>query len=402
MAGFRRTVAEHQQAVAALLPTTEVEDRELADCLGLVLASDIPAAVSLPPFDNSAMDGYALRSADVAGATRDHPVELPVPEDLPAGRGDGPPLQPGTAHRIMTGALMPEGADAIVKVEDTDGGMDKVLVYEAVPAGKHLRRSGEDVTAGDVVLPAGAVLGPAQLGVAAAVGLAALPVRRPVRVLVLSTGSELVAPGVELQRGQIYESNSILLASAARLAGATVQRLHFVPDDVDALDEALAPWLEQVDLLVTSGGVSAGAFEVVKDAMTGRGVEFGHVRMQPGGPQGVGTYRGVPVAALPGNPVSSSVSFEIFVRPAIRAAMGLAAQRRTMSARLLDPLESPAGLQQFRRATLDSHAGTVGPVGGPGSHLLGALARSNALVHIDEDTTSLARGDQVPVIPLVD
>ncbi len=393
-----RSVDEHGQVVAALLAATPVIRLPLVECAGLALAEPVTASLPLPPFDNSAMDGYAVRSVDVAAATADQPVELPVTEDIPAGRTDSPSLQPRTAHRIMTGAPMPPGADAVVPVELTDAGQHRVQIFAARSAGQSVRRTGEDVAAGDEVLAAGAVLGPAQLGVAAAVGQAELPVHRRARVLVLATGSELVAPGTPLQHGQIYESNSTMLAAAVREAGGEAQLMHFVPDDVAALEAALAARLDGIDLLVTSGGVSAGAYEVVKSAMTGHGVEFGKVAMQPGGPQGAGRYRGVPVATLPGNPVSSSVSFEMFVRPALRAAMGLPAQRPRVTAWLAEELESPAGLRQFRRGTLDTASGAVVPVGGPGSHLLGALARSDCLIDIPEAVTHLEPGDEVIVL----
>lgn len=393
-----RSVDEHGRVVAALLAATPVIRLPLVECAGLALAEPVTASLPLPPFDNSSMDGYAVHSVDVTGATADRPVELPVTEDIPAGRTDSPPVQPGTAHRIMTGAPMPPGADAVVPVELTDAGMPRVRIFAPRFAGQCVRWAGEDVAAGEEVLAAGTVLGPAQLGVAAAVGQAELPVRRRVRVLVLATGSELVAPGTPLQHGQIYESNGTMLAAAVQEAGGTAELMHFVPDDVAALEAALAARLAGIDLLVTSGGVSAGAYEVVKSAMTGHGVEFGKVAMQPGGPQGAGRYRGVPVATLPGNPVSSSVSFEMFVRPALRAAMGLPAQRPRVTARLTEALDSPAGLRQFRRGALDSAAGTVALVGGPASHLLGALARSDCLIDIPETVTHLAAGDEVVVL----
>jgi molybdopterin molybdotransferase len=393
-----RSVDEHGRVVAALLAATPVIRLPLVECAGLALAEPITATVPLPPFDNSGMDGYAVRSADIAGATTDTPVQLPVAEDIPAGRTDSPTLAPHTAHRIMTGAPIPPGADAVVPVELTDGGRHHVQIFAPRAPGDSVRPAAGDVAAGEEVLPAGAVLGPAQLGVAAAVGYAELPVHRPVRVLVLSTGSELVVPGTPLQHGQIYESNGTMLAAAVREAGGEAQLMHFVPDDVPALEAALAPRLAGMDLLVTSGGVSAGAYEVVKTAMAGHGVDFAKVAMNPGAPQGVSRYRGVPVAAMPGNPVSASVSFEVFVRPALRAAMGLPAQRPRAMARLTEALESPADKRQFRRGAFDSAAGTVTPVGGAGSHLLGALARSNCLIDIPESTAQLEAGEQVVVL----
>jgi len=392
-----RTVEEHQAAVSALLPPLPEESVPLATAHGRVLARDVAAAVALPGFDNSAMDGYAARRAEVGGAA-ERPVRLPVAEDIPAGRSDVVPLAPGTVHRIMTGAPLPPGADVVVPVELTDGGTEVVEIRDSPAAGTHLRRAGEDIAAGAVALSAGSPLGAAQLGLAAAVGLTELPVRRRPRVLVLSTGSELVAPGEPLAPGQIYESNSLLLAAAVEEAGGLPRRLHFVPDDVDQFLATVRAQLATADLLITSGGVSAGAYEVVKDAFRGLGtVEFGKVAMQPGGPQGAGTVDGVPVVTLPGNPVSAFVSFEVFVRPALRRALGHASPERLRApARLTGPLRSPPGRRQYLRGRYE--AGEVSQVGGPGSHLVAHLARANCLVVVPEDVTELAAGAEVDVV----
>ncbi|WP_425570887.1 molybdopterin molybdotransferase MoeA [Pseudonocardia adelaidensis] len=392
-----RTVDEHRAVVAALLDPMPAEEVPVAQARGRVLATDVVAAVALPSFDNSAMDGYAVRAADVAGA----PVELPVEADIPAGRTDVPALRPGAAHRIMTGAALPAGADAVVPVERTDGGTERVRISGAAGPGEHVRRAGEDVRVGDVVLRAGAVLGAPQIGVASAVGCATLSVRCRPHVLVLSTGSELVAPGTPLRPGQIYESNGPMLAAAVEDAGGTAELLRFVPDDVEQflgrLRERTADGA--VDLLVTSGGVSAGAYEVVKDALTGRGVEFVKVAMQPGGPQGAGRVAelgGIGVVTLPGNPVSSHVSFEVFVRPALRAALGHPQpDRPAVTATLGERWSSPPGRRQFRRGVLDAVSGTVRELGGPASHLLGALARADCFVVVPEDVTELPEGTRV-------
>ncbi|RFU23397.1 molybdopterin molybdotransferase MoeA [Geodermatophilus marinus] len=389
-----RTVEEHQAAVAALLPPLPEEEVPLAAARHRVLARDVVARVPLPGFDNSAMDGYAARWSEVSPG----PVRLPVADDVPAGRTDVRPLAPGTVQRIMTGALLPEGADVVVPVELTDGGTDVVEVRDAPAAGTHLRHAGEDIAAGAVALTAGTALGAAQLGLAAAVGVRALVVRRRPRVLVLSTGSELVEPGEPLLPGQVYESNSTLLAAAVTEAGGEARRLHFVPDDVDEFLTTVRAELGWADLLVTSGGVSAGAYEVVKDAFAGLGtVEFGKVAMQPGGPQGAGTVDGVPVVTLPGNPVSSFVSFEVFVRPALRRALGHTSPGRLRApARLTAPLRSPAGRRQFLRGRYEG--GEVSQVGGPGSHLVAHLARANCLVVVPEDVTELPAGASVDVV----
>ncbi|MBA3907842.1 MAG: molybdopterin molybdotransferase MoeA, partial [Pseudonocardiales bacterium] len=257
----------------------------------------------------------------------------------------------------------------------------------------------EDVRAGDVVLTAGTVLGPAQIGVAAAVGHAALSVsRRPV-VLVLSTGSELVAPGEPLRPGQIYESNGPMLAAAVEEAGGRAELLRFVPDDVDQFLRVLEERAVRVDLVLTSGGVSAGAYEVVKDALAGRGVTFVKVAMQPGGPQGAGRLDGgVPVVTLPGNPVSAQVSFEVFVRPVLRAVLGHPdPDRPVVVARLAERLVSPVGRRQYRRAVLDATRGTVAEIGSPASHMLGSLARAECLIVVPESTAELVAGASVPV-----
>jgi len=283
-------------------------------------------------------------------------------------------------------------------VELTDGGTDVVEIRGVLPAGSHLRAAGEDIRAGAVTLTAGSPLGSAQLGLAAAVGVTTLPVRRRPRVLVLSTGSELVAPGQPLLPGQIYESNSALLVAAVAEAGGEARRLHFVPDDVDQFLATVRSELAGADLLITSGGVSAGAYEVVKDAFRVLGtVEFGKVAMQPGGPQGAGTVDGVPVVTLPGNPVSAFVSFEVFVRPALRRALGYTSPDRLHApARLTGPLSSPAGKRQFLRGRYGG--GEVSQVGGPGSHLVAHLALANCLVVVPEDVTELPAGAEVDVV----
>ncbi|MCW2575809.1 MAG: moaE [Modestobacter sp.] len=393
-----RTVEEHQAVVAGLLPALPVEDVLLTDAAGRVVARDLPALVSLPGFTNSAMDGYAARYAEVRTASEAAPVRLPVAADIPAGRTDVPPLQPGTVHRIMTGAPLPEGSDVVIPVERTDAATDVVTITGSPDAGTHLRHAGEDIRAGDLALPAGTALGAAQLGLAAAVGYASVPVRRRPRVLVLSTGSELVEPGRPLQPGQIYESNSVLLAAAVTEAGGEARTLHFVPDDVEEFLATVRAELAPADQLVTSGGVSAGAYEVVKDAFRELGtVEFTKVAMQPGGPQGAGTVDGVPVITLPGNPVSSFVSFEVFVRPALRRALGhTAPDRLRTTARLTAALHSPAGRRQFLRGRFDGEV--VTQVGGPGSHLVAHLARANCLVVVPEEVTELPAGAEVAVV----
>lgn len=390
-----RTVEEHQQVVAGLITARPALTVPLADALGLALADDVVAPLSLPGFDNSAMDGYAVLAVDVAAASAENPVKLPVAEDIPAGRTDLLTLAPGTAHRIMTGAMLPAGATAVVPVESTDAATDIVSIFSSSSEGRHIRRAGEDVTAGMTVLPAGEVLSPAALGLAAALGFAELKVIPRQRVLVLSTGTELVTPGTPLQPGQIYESNAVMLAAALREAGADVTTAPATSDDVALFRETLAGHARDVDLIITTGGVSAGAYEVVKDALSGD-VEFVKVAMQPGMPQGAGTVNGTPIITLPGNPVSALVSFEVFIRPPLRAAMGLTAERPRRSATLTEKLTSPAGKRQFRRGVVgtDDEVSSYGP---PASHHLRWLATANCLLDIGEDVVELAAGSPVPI-----
>lgn len=396
-----RSVEEHQHVVAELITARPAATVELDDAQGLALFQDVPATMPLPPFDNSAMDGYAVRVDEVASASVDNPVKLAVVEDIPAGRVDIPILEPGTAHRIMTGAPVPVGATAIVPVEATDGRTDVVRITAPSAEGSFIRRAGGDVAAGTTVLRAGQLVTPAVVGLAAALGLPALTVIPRQRVLIISTGSELVSPGTPLQSGQIYESNSVTLAAAVRDAGADVVARATISDDVAELTAVLDRYAADSDLIITSGGVSAGAYEVVKDAFgrTGdQGVEFAKVAMQPGMPQGSGRVANTPIVTLPGNPVSVLVSFEVFVRPALRATMGLPAPHRPRpSAVLTENLTSPVGKRQFRRGLYDADAGTVASYGPAASHHLRWLASANCLLDIPADVAELSAGSQVQV-----
>ncbi|PJE97013.1 molybdopterin molybdenumtransferase MoeA [Streptomyces carminius] len=475
------SVDEHLADILRSVRPLEPIELQLLDAQGCVLVEDVLVPVSLPPFDNSSMDGYAVRVADVAGASEDDPAVLRVVGDVAAGTGRAPEVGPGQAARVMTGAPLPPGAEAVVPVEWTDGGTgggpaEAMAAHRADPSGagggvrvhrpaearQYVRDKGSDVRAGSVALTAGTVLGPAQIGLLAAIGQGTVTVRPRPRVVVLSTGSELVPPGSPLGHGQIHDSNSFALTAAARAAGAIAYRVGAVADDAPALREVIEDQLVRADAVVTSGGVSVGAYDVVKEALSdlagtalggaepvrpgdehehgdgdsaepaataaatdaaegseaasapartpARGVEFRRLAMQPGKPQGFGLVGpdGTPLFALPGNPVSSYVSFELFVRPALRTLMGLEpVSRPTVRARVEcdGPLTSPDGKRQFLRGRYTPPApgektGTVRPAGGAGSHLTASLARADALIVVPEQTTGVARGDELEVVLL--
>ncbi|MFJ7329399.1 gephyrin-like molybdotransferase Glp [Streptomyces cyaneofuscatus] len=430
------SVDEHLDDILATVRPLEPIELQLPDAQGCVLVKDVVVEVALPPFDNSSMDGYAVRIADVEGASEEFPAVLTVIGDVAAGSAglaDDQVVGPGQAARIMTGAPLPAGAEAVVPVEWTDGGTGEgpaatmrahsdapegatgeVRVHRSVEAGAHVRERGSDVKPGDLALRAGSIVGPPQIGLLAAIGCATVVVRPRPRVVVLSTGSELVQPGEELTAGQIYDSNSFALTAAARDAGAIAYRVGAVTDDAETLRATIEDQLIRADVIVTTGGVSVGAYDVVKEALSsvgdedepGSGIDFRKLAMQPGKPQGFGSIGPdhTPLLALPGNPVSSYVSFELFVRPAIRALMGRTddLHRPTVRAVLAadKALTSPAGRRQFLRGTYDEEAGTVTPVGGSGSHLIAALAQADALIVLPEDTTSAEPGTETDVILL--
>jgi molybdopterin molybdotransferase len=419
------SVDEHVEDILRTLTPLEPLELQILDAQGCVLVEDVTVGAPLPSFDNSSMDGYAVRVADTAGAGERFPAVLSVVGEAAAGTGEPPAVGPGECVRIMTGAPIPPGAQAVVPVEWTDGGAGgdvpatamtahradpsgawgEVRIFRPVQEGAHIRRRGGDAPAGQLALEAGPVLGPPQIALLAAIGRPSVRVRPRPRVVVLSTGSELVQPGEEPGPGRINDSNSFALTAAAREAGAEAYRVGAVPDDPEKLLNTVQDQLIRADIVVTSGGVSVGAHDVVKEVFQRLGsVEFRRLAMQPGKPQGFGHIGpdGTPLCALPGNPVSAYVSFELFVRPAIRTLMGLTpAHRPTVTAWLTEEIAaSPRGRRQYLRARYDAAADEVTPVGGAGSHLIAALARADALIVVPEEVTSVEAGAEVHVIPL--
>ncbi|TDC09675.1 molybdopterin molybdenumtransferase MoeA [Nonomuraea longispora] len=394
-----KSVDAHLADILATVRPLAPLELDLEQVLGATLAEDVSSPVPLPPFDNSAMDGYAVRADDLS----EIPVTLPVIDDVAAGSTELRAVGPGHAVRIMTGAPLPAGADTVVPVEWTDGGTVSVRIDRRAETGNAIRRAGEDVEAGDVVLEAGTVIRPAQLGIIAGVGRRRVKARPRPRVVIISTGAELVEPGSPLVTGQIWESNSYTLAAAVREAGAEGYRVGSVTDDPAVLLDRLDTHLVRADAIITSGGVSMGAYEPVKEALSPLGtVRFEKVAMQPGMPQGFGVLGDdqVPIFALPGNPVSSFVSFVLFVRPALDRMRGLpSGMPSSVTAKAAGPLRSPSGRRSFLRGVL-APDGTVAPVHGQGSHQLAALATANALIMVPEDVTEVPTGATVEVIKL--
>ena len=407
-----------RQVLDAISPLEPIEV-PLADARGLVLAEDVPSGLDIPPLDNSAMDGYAVRAEDVARARTDSPVTLPVIGEIPAGSPPEPGVRPSTAVRIMTGAPLPPGADAVVRFEDTDeearrssgGSLAEIAVRVSVPHGASVRRAGEDVRSGEIVLTKGTPLGAAQLGVLASLGHArALVHRRPV-VAVLASGNEITPPGQELPPGHIYDINTYTAQGLAQDLGATVTTLGIAGDDRESLTEHIRK-ARHADLLVTSAGVSAGYYDLVKDVLAAHGdLRLWSVKMRPGKPVAFGVLRGgedeepwpkpVPQLGLPGNPVSAMVVFHIFARPALRKMMGYTEWDVPGATAVLDePIHNEDGRRVYARAFVVRgddgrlHARLSGP---QGSNILTAMARANGLAICPEDVTGLPAGSHVKV-----
>ncbi|MGI5120161.1 gephyrin-like molybdotransferase Glp [Marinactinospora thermotolerans] len=401
-----KSVEQHVADILDVVGPIDPIELDLLRAHGGVLAETVASPVALPQFDNSSMDGYAVRAADVAAAVPGAPVTLPVVADIPAGDASSGAIPPGTCARIMTGAPMPTGADAVVPVEWTDGGVARAAIHHPVRPGNAVRRAGEDVEKGTTVLREGARVGAAELAVLAAVGRRSVRVRPRPRVVVLSTGEELVEPGEPIGPGQIWESNSFMLTAAARDAGCDAYRHGFIGDRPETVLATLDDVVPRADVIVTTGGVSMGAYDVVKEVLSRLGtVRFEQVAVQPGKPQGFGTVGSpaTPILTLPGNPVSSFVSFHLFVRPALFRLRGLPPEPLpSVRARLAEPVTSPRGRRSYLRAVVeyDADGYTAAPALRQGSHQLSALAEANALVVIPEDVTELPAGEEVEALRL--
>jgi molybdopterin molybdotransferase len=394
------------------LPTEEVA---LENAAGRVLAGALTSKLTLPPFDNSAMDGFAVIAADVGAASKDAPVSLAVIGEAAAGKGAGVPLTRGTAIRILTGAPLPEGADAVVPVEDTDARLgvadlpERVTIYAVKQPGVHIRRAGSDLRRGDQILAAGTELSPQALTVAAAGGHAHVTTHLRPRLALLATGDELVPVGENLGEAQIPDSNSVGLAAQARELGAEVRSLGIAHDTLSDVLDRLRQGLDWADVIVASGGVSVGAHDVVKAAFAEIGrIDLWRIAVQPGKPlvfgraAATGRQGEVLLFGLPGNPVSSFVTFELFVRPVLRRMAGHTdvIGRQVVRATLEQDVSKGPGRRAFLRVTLTESAGgwRASLAGGQDSHVLSALAAADGLAIIREEHDSLPAGSVVEVI----
>jgi molybdopterin molybdotransferase len=407
------SVDEALEKVLEHIAVLEAEESDVLGCLGQVLAEDISSPINIPPLDNSAMDGYAVRSADTRGASQNSPRLLRVIETVAAGDTPRGEVKAGEAIRIMTGAPIPRGADAVVRFEDTDeserqGTPPEIGILVAVEAGLAVRRAGEDISAGSLVLKKGTVIRPAGVGVLASLGRSkVMVIRRPV-VVILATGDEIVDVTQPLPQGKIYNSNSYSVAALVLRYGGIPQLLGIAKDDEDSLLAKLRLG-QEADMVITSGGVSLGDYDVVREVLAKQGeIVFWQVRQKPGKPLTFGVLRGkegrnIPFFGLAGNPVSAMINFELFARPAILKMMGKKSLAKpTIEAVVEDSIENSDGRRIFTRAIVEKRGGRYfARLTGPqGSGILTSMALANGLVIVPEDKPGVKRGDLVKVMML--
>ena len=401
------SVDQARERILSHFQPVTTETLPLAGCSNRVLAQDIAATSDLPPFNNSSMDGFAVRGADVVDAATDSPRNLRVVADIPAGSYPTISLGPGEAARIMTGAPVPEGADAVIPVEDTnfdnrDAGTpapDEVQIFKSARSGANVRPRGMDLRAGEIVLNKGRVLKPQDLGLLAMLGFANVPVYRKPRIALFSSGDELLPVEAPLEEGKIRDSNSYTLAALIEEIGAEVIRLGVAKDNPDSVKTLLEKAVElNVDLILSSAGVSVGAFDFVKQVIESDGkMDFWRVNMRPGKPLAFGQYKQIPFVGLPGNPVSSFVGFEVFVRPTLQRLRGsLAGDRPTFRVKCEEQIDSD-GRESYLRAQVREEEGNfiARLTGHQGSGNLHSLVQANALLIIPAGVKCVPAGQEV-------
>lgn len=400
------SVEQHLEAILEALPRPEPIELRLTDALGLVLAEDVTSQVTVPSFANAAMDGYAVLASDLAHATVEAPATLEVAGEVAAGGEASPAVVSGRAVRIMTGAPVPEGADAVVPVETTSGDPGRVAFHRAFEAGANIRLPGEDLTPGQPLVAAGRRLTAADIGLLAVAGAGRVTCLPPPRVVVLVSGDELVPADKEPGPGRIRDANGPMLAAMIRQAGGLPFSAGIVPDDRKALMYAFDTNLGHADLFVCSGGASAGTHDLLPDVIGALGeVSTAKVAMKPGMPQIRGRVGATPVIGLPGNPVSAFVSFEAFVRPALRRLQGRRdVARPTVTAVATEPMRVAEGKRTYLRVRLAREEGRwlASTAGGQGSHVISSIARADGLAVVGEEVDRVAAGDELRVQLLVD
>jgi molybdopterin molybdotransferase len=382
-----------------------LERLDIMSARGRIVGEDIFSGRDIPPFDNSSMDGFALRAADTAGASPDRPVELTVIEDIPAGHLAKKKVGPGQASRIMTGAFLPEGADSILRVEDTESAGDRVKIFVQVDKGNDVRLRGEDVKMDEKVIAKGSLIRPAEIGMLAALGRSFVSVYQAPVVSVLSTGDELTDIDGDVSQGRIVSSNSYSLAALVKECGSTLLQMGIARDTREDLSEKFQACL-RADIIISSGGVSVGDYDFVKDVIRSLGaIDFWKVAMRPGRPLAFGKLGEKLLFGLPGNPVSAMISFEQFVRPAILKMSGhKRIFRRTIRATLQETIKKKSGLKYFLRGIVSEETGrfVVRSTGEQGSGILKSMVMANCLVILPEDRTAVKKGEEVIVQVLDD
>lgn len=402
-----RSVEQHLDAVLETISALEPFEIGLMESRGCVIAEDVVAPWPLPAFDAAAVDGFAVRVADVAGASAELPIKLEVTDVVKVGDRPTGSVVSGCAIRVSAGAALPEDTEAVIPLEFTDGGISHVNVERAAVISQYIRRKGEDIEDSELVLPTGQVMDPRSIGLVAAVGRSSVIARPKPRVVIISVGAELLEPGSEVTPGKVVDSNGIMLAASAAEAGATVYRVGPLSEDITKIRSVIEDQLVRADLVITVGGTGAASYEAIRQVCAGMGeIEYSRVAMQPGTAQGFGWIGAdrIPLFTLPGNPVASFISFEMFVRPVLYKMQGRTEVKpKYRRATVETPFSVAAGKTHYVRGVrVDGQSHRVRALDIQGTHLIASLARTDCLIVVPEAVREVRAGDTVDVIDLID